>query len=172
MHPTAEQLTTKKQEYLPLVLYGSDGNPHSLAECKNKRIVIYFYPKDQTYGCSIQSKAYSMLNQEFAALNTIVFGISGGDETHKQKFVQSCNLKQILLADEQFEMCDLFSVGGFKKILKLRFYKIERSSFIIDEKGDVIKANYGVPYAEDAQLNLDFIKNLTPVTNSVHKHKK
>ncbi|URM53044.1 peroxiredoxin [Mycoplasma sp. SG1] len=140
-------------------LKGNDGKFHTLKDYHGKNIIVYFYPKDDTPGCTIQGKTYSELLSEFQQLNTIVFGVSKDSVESKIKFADKYGYKHILLADPDLQFCALFDVLSEKKLFGKIRKSITRSSFIFDETGKLISANIGVSAKSDAEDNLNFLKN-------------
>jgi len=96
-------------------------------------VVLYFYPKDDTPGCTIQAKEYSAHLNEFKRGGITVLGISGGDEKSKQKFCDKYGLKVRLLSDSDFSVCKKYGVYGEKKFMGKLFKGIRRTSFIIKD---------------------------------------
>ncbi len=118
-------------------LKDKEGKIHKLKNInhdKTKLIVLYFYPKDNTPGCTIEAKEFSTLIKEFKKLKTEVIGISGGNEETKKKFYSSCNLNSslILLSDPDFSICKKYGVYGEKSFMGRKFLGIKRTTFIIE----------------------------------------
>lgn len=119
-------------------LLGSDGNIHKLSDYKGKKIMIYFYPKDNTPGCTTQAcdirDNYKKLTDE----NFIIFGISKDNLNSHNKFIEKFELPFILLSDEQKIVCNLYDVIKEKNMYGKKVLGIERSTFIIDENGILV----------------------------------
>ncbi|WP_434414456.1 peroxiredoxin [symbiont of Argiope bruennichi] len=141
-------------------LEGNDNKHYRLNDFKGKKIVLYFYPKDDTPGCTIQSKDYSNLYDQFLENNAIVIGCSKGDANEKEKFKNKYSLKQLLLADTNLELCKAMNVLKEKKFFGKNIVSISRSSFIFNENGDLCCSQYNVKHSEDASNNLEIIKNM------------
>lgn len=116
-----------------------DGNQISLSDFKGKKLILYFYPKDNTPGCTTEScnlrdNHASLIKQGFA-----VVGVSADDEKSHQKFIKKYKLPFRLLADTDKSICRSYGVYGEKSFLGRKYMGIHRSTFLIDEKGVVEK---------------------------------
>lgn len=98
-----------------------------------KKIVLYFYPKDDTPGCTLEGHDFTRLKDQFAALNTVVYGVSKDSLKSHHKFIEKCGFKIDLLSDEDGKICDTFDVIQEKNMYGKMVMGIERSTFIIDE---------------------------------------
>lgn len=114
-----------------------DGNPVSLSALRGKKVLIYFYPKAMTPGCTTQACGLRDVNAELAALNVVVLGISPDPAKRLKKFEERDNLNFRLLADEDHAVSDAFGVWGPKKFMGREYDGIHRLSFLIDEEGKV-----------------------------------
>lgn len=143
------------------------GGNLSLANFKGKKLLIYFYPKDDTPGCTRQACALNNDLRALSGLSLSVVGVSrDGVQSHK-KFAQKFNLRFPLLADEQGEMSEAYGVWVEKSMYGKKYFGIERSSFLIDESGKVIAIWRKVSPDEHLQWVRDQLKNqLTGITNS------
>lgn len=130
-----------------------------LKHYKGKNVVLYFYPKDSTPGCTQEGKDFTELCQNFKKKNTYIFGVSRDSLESHEKFKEKQKYKIELLSDSKEEICHLFDV--IKK--KSRFGKIskgiERSTFFIDEQGFLVNEWRGVKVPGHAKEVLDFITN-------------
>lgn len=125
-----------------------------------KNIVLYFYPKDDTPGCTIEANDFTAMANEFAALDTVVIGVSkDGCESH-QAFIDKFGLKVELLADTSGEVCDAYGVWQEVEKEGVKKWKIVRSTFIINKQGVLEEALYGVAHEGHAAEMLEKIKNL------------
>ena len=120
-------------------LKDKSGSPISLSDFKGKNVVLFFYPKDNTPGCTIEAKAFSKDIKKFEKLNSVVIGISGGDEKSKTKFCDKHKLKTILLSDSDFNIAKKYGVFGEKKFMGKTFNGIKRTTFLIDANGKILK---------------------------------
>lgn len=141
-------------------LKDKDGKLHKLDEIKSELIVIYFYPKDGTPGCTIEAKEFSGLLNEFKKLNCGVIGISGGNESSKKKFYNDCNLKVTLLSDYNFKVCKNYWVYGEKRFMGKKFMGIKRTTFILDKNKKIIKIFENVKALGHAREVLEFVKSI------------
>ena len=126
----------------------------------NKNVILYFYPKDDTPGCTIEANQFTDLFQEFTKLNTVILGVSKDDADSHQAFIDKFNLKIDLLADTDGKLCDSYGVWQEKEKNGVKKMGIVRSTFIIDQTGKLVDAEYGVAAEGHAQKVLDKIKNL------------
>ncbi|MCK4834446.1 MAG: peroxiredoxin [Gammaproteobacteria bacterium] len=126
----------------------------------NKNIVLYFYPKDDTTGCTIEANQFTELASEFARLDTVVLGVSKDSCDSHQAFIDKFGLKVDLLADTSGELCDAYGVWQEKEKNGVKKMGIVRSTFVIDKDGVLLEAIYGVAADGHAQAMLDKIKGL------------
>ena len=121
-------------------LLNQRGETVALKDFKGKsKVVIYFYPKASTPGCTVQACGMRDYAAEFKALNTVVLGISPDAPAKLQKFDEKYDLDFDLLSDENHSTADAYGVWGLKKFMGREFMGIIRSSFIIDEAGNLVK---------------------------------
>ena len=126
----------------------------------NKNIVLYFYPKDDTPGCTIQANQFTELASEFARVDTVVLGVSKDSCESHQAFIDKFGLKVDLLADTSGELCDNYGVWQEKEKGGVKKMGIVRSTFIIDKQGVLVEANYDVVAEGHAQDMLEKVKAL------------
>ncbi len=131
-----------------------------LSEKKGKKIVLYFYPKDSTPGCTIEGIEFSKLISMFKKLNTEVYGISRDNLKAHEKFICKYNFKFPLLSDEDSQVCDLFDVIKKKHLYGKKFMGIERSTFVIDEDLKLVGEFRKVKAEGHAAQILEFVKGL------------
>ena len=120
-------------------LIGSDGKEHKLSDYRGKKVILYFYPKDNTPGCSTEACDFRDNISEINNLNAVVIGISKDNLNSHNKFIEKFNLPFLLLSDEEKVVCDLYDVIKEKNMYGKKVLGIERSTFIIDENGYLIK---------------------------------
>ena len=118
-------------------LSDQDGQQVSLSSLRGKKVLIYFYPKAMTPGCTTQACGLRDVNAELAALNVVVLGISPDPAKRLKKFEERDSLNFRLLADEDHAVADAFGVWGPKKFMGKEYDGIHRLSFLIDEEGKV-----------------------------------
>ena len=141
-------------------LSDKDGEKHRLSAIESEYVVLFFYPKDNTPGCTIEASSFSKDMKKFAALNTEVIGISGGDEKSKTKFCEKNKLKNLLLSDTDYAVAKKFGVYGQKSFMGKKFLGIQRCTFVLDEKKKIIKVFDKVKPKEHAKEVLSFIRSL------------
>lgn len=120
-------------------LIGSDNQEHKLSQYRGKKVILYFYPRDNTPGCSTEACNFRDSNDVFINKNAIIIGISRDSLKSHTKFIEKFNLPFILLSDEKEEVCNLFNVIKEKNMYGKKVFGIERSTFIINEEGILIK---------------------------------
>lgn len=120
-------------------LMGSDNQEHKLSQYRGKKVILYFYPRDNTPGCSTEACNFRDSNDVFINKNAIIIGISRDSLKSHTKFIEKFNLPFILLSDEKEEICNLFNVIKEKNMYGKKVFGIERSTFIINEEGILIK---------------------------------
>lgn len=120
-------------------LMGSDNQEHKLSQYRGKKVIIYFYPRDNTPGCSTEACNFRDSNDVFINKNAIIIGISRDSLKSHTKFIEKFNLPFILLSDEKEEVCNLFNVIKEKNMYGKKVFGIERSTFIINEEGILVK---------------------------------
>ncbi|MHA1543947.1 MAG: thioredoxin-dependent thiol peroxidase [Alphaproteobacteria bacterium] len=111
----------------------------SLADFSGKKVVLYFYPKDMTPGCTIEANDFSALSADFEDTGTVVIGVSKDSPERHDKFSEKHDLKIHLVSDTEGTLCDAYQVWKEKSMYGRSFMGIIRSTFLIDEKG-VIEA--------------------------------
>ena len=132
-------MTIEIGQMAPLFSLTSDeGVEISLSELKGKYIVLYFYPKDDTPGCTIEAQDFSKKNAEFEKLEAVVLGVSKDNVASHCKFIDKYKLSVSLLADENGEVCKLFDVIKEKSMFGKKYFGIDRSTFLIDKMGRII----------------------------------
>lgn len=144
---------------LDFSLLGYDGNTYSLNSFNQKILVLYFYPKDNTPGCTTEAIEFSNLIDEFEKLNAKVVGISPDTAKSHCNFIDKHNLKLTLLSDPDKRVAESYGAFGEKKMYGKITFGIIRSTFIIkDEK--ILKAYYNVKAKGHAEKVLEDLKEL------------
>lgn len=131
----------------------------SLAALKGKKLVLYFYPKDSTPGCTTQGGNFRDLYSEFQAANTQIFGISRDSLKSHEKFKAKQNYPFELISDEDESLCKLFDVLKLKKLFGKEYMGIERSTFLIDEEGKLLQEWRKVKVAGHVEAVLEAVKS-------------
>lgn len=116
-----------------------DGNLISLSDFLGKKVVLYFYPKDNTPGCSRQAVAFKNTYEEFKSSDVIVIGISKDAQSSHKRFMEKYELPFILLSDTNIETIKKYDVWQEKKLYGKTSFGVVRSTYVIDEKGNIIK---------------------------------
>ncbi len=116
-----------------------DGKTYSLSDFAGKKLVLYFYPKDNTSGCSRQAAAFAAAYDAFKAKNVQVVGVSKDSETSHQKFAEKYGLPFILLSDVERKAIEAYGVWQEKKNYGKVTMGVVRTTFIIDENGVIEK---------------------------------
>ena len=111
------------------------GGTLSLKELRGKKVVLYFYPKDSTPGCTSEARVFRDLNMDFAELGGVIVGASKDSVKSHDNFKAKQSLPFVLLADTEGVLCDAYGVWVEKKLFGLTSMGIERATFLIDEKG-------------------------------------
>lgn len=120
-------------------LPSSDGSEVVLSTLRGKKVVLYFYPKDMTSGCTTEAHEFSLLAKKFQKAGTLVFGISADSITRHQKFIEKEGITFPLLSDEDKKVLTTYGVWVEKSMYGKKYMGIERSTFVIDEKGMIAK---------------------------------
>lgn len=112
-------------------LLGSDKKEHKLSDYINKKVILYFYPKDNTPGCSREAQDFKESIKDFTDNNTIIIGISRDSIKSHDKFIEKYDLPFLLLSDEEETVCNLYGVLKEKTMFGKKCFGIERSTFVI-----------------------------------------
>lgn len=137
------------------------GNVISLSDYRNiNNVVLYFYPKDDTSGCTLEARQFTTLASGFSDLDTIVLGVSKDSCESHQAFIDKYDLNVKLLADTSGELCQSYGVWQEKEKHGEKKMGIVRSTFIINKQGVVEEAMYGVTADGHAQEVLEMINQL------------
>ena len=149
---------TKNTKAPNFKLESTSGKIIELSKIKSKYIVLYFYPKDDTPGCTLETKDFNKLLNKFKSLDSIILGISKDSiESHK-KFKKKHNIKFDLLSDEEKKSIKAYKTWGKKKFMGREFMGQIRSSFVIS-RGKILNEWRNVRVKDHAQEILDFIKS-------------
>ena len=140
------------------ILMSTSGKKVDLYKIKNNYIVLYFYPKDDTPGCTLETKDFNSLLSKFKKYDCSIFGISKDDLKSHLKFKKKYGVKFEFLADEKKEVIKAYKVWGKKKFMGKEFMGLIRSTFLIKDK-KIIKNWRSVRVKGHAQEVLDFIEN-------------
>ena len=136
------------------------GKKISLSELKGKNIVLYFYPKDSTPGCTLEGQDFRDNIRKFRARNTIILGVSRDNLKSHERFKEKQAFPFELLSDEDETLCNIFDVIKMKNMYGKKVRGIERSTFLIDEKAVLRKEWRKVKVAGHADEVLEAVKEL------------
>ena len=150
---------TKNIKAPELKLESTSGKIVELNKIKTKYIVLYFYPKDDTPGCTLETKDFNKLFSKFKKLDTIILGISKDSIKSHKKFKKKHNIKFDLLSDEEKKSIKAYKTWGKKKFMGREFMGQIRSSFVISE-GKIINEWRNVRVRDHAKEVLEFINSL------------
>lgn len=132
----------------------------SLAACQGHPLVIYFYPKDSTPGCTVEAQQFRDLHAQFVEAGCTIVGVSRDSLKSHENFKSKQNLPFELLSDADETLCTQFSVMKLKSMYGKQVRGIERSTFVIDGKGVLRREWRGVKVPDHAQQVLDFVRTL------------
>ena len=139
-------------------LEATNGETIRLSELKGKNVVIYFYPKDMTPGCTTEACDFRDQHEQFGEIGAVILGISPDPiELHK-KFMEKYGLPFLLLSDEDHSVAEEYDVWKLKKNFGKEYMGIERSTFVIDKEGKVAKEWRKVKVKGHVEEALNFIK--------------
>ena len=133
----------------------------SLKENQGKYVILYFYPKDDTPGCTIETIDFNKLLPKFKKLNCEVYGISKDSLKSHDKFRDKYKIKFDLLADEELKVLKKYKVWGKKKFMGREFMGTNRTTFLIDKKGKIIKIWEKVKVKDHAKEVLETLKDIS-----------
>jgi peroxiredoxin Q/BCP len=136
----------------------SDMTLRTLAEFSGRWVVVYFYPQDDTPGCTIQANEFTDLIDDYTASGIQVLGISTNDCFSHQAFRQKYGLRVTLLADVEKEACNNYGVVQEKEKNGIRKLGVVRSTFVIDPDGKLAYVEYGVTPKDHARKMLEFVQ--------------
>ncbi|MEH7376203.1 MULTISPECIES: thioredoxin-dependent thiol peroxidase [Bacillaceae] len=120
-------------------LEANNGETVNLSKFRGTNVVIYFYPKDMTPGCTTEACDFRDQIQQFTEVNAVILGVSPDPVDRHQKFVEKYGLPFLLLADTEHLLAEAFGVWKLKKNFGKEYMGIERSTFIIDKEGKLVK---------------------------------
>jgi len=141
-------------------LLDENGENMSLSTFKGKNIVLYFYPKDDTPGCTKESIAFSELKDEFEANNTVILGASKDSVQKHQNFIKKHDLTVKLLVDDEGKLCEDYTVWVMKKLYGREYMGIERATFLIGADGNIKNIWRKVKVKGHAEEVLEAVKSL------------
>ncbi|WJG11147.1 thioredoxin-dependent thiol peroxidase [Aliiglaciecola sp. LCG003] len=134
-----------------------NGKPINLADFTGKKVIIYFYPKAMTPGCTVQAQGLRDSKDELDKANVVVLGVSPDAIKRLPKFIERDELNFTLLSDEDHAVADQFGVWGLKKFMGKEYDGIHRITFLIDEKGIVEHVFDKFKTKDHHQVILDYL---------------
>lgn len=139
-------------------LLDQDGNPVSLKDFAGKKVILYFYPRDNTPGCTRQAQAFAAAYAQFQAMDVAVIGISKDSTASHQRFAQKYELPFLLLSDPQLTAIQAYGVWQEKKMYGKVSMGVVRTTFLIDQSGRIEQIMPKVKPDTNAQQLLDLLK--------------
>lgn len=133
----------------------------SLAQCLGRGVILYFYPKDNTPGCTTESENFRDLHDQFLALSCVVIGVSRDSLTSHENFSKKLALPFPLIADKEEVVCLAYGVMALKQMYGKQVRGIQRSTFLIDASGKLVQAWRGLRVPGHAQEVLQAARSLT-----------
>lgn len=118
---------------------GAGGQTHTLGDYSGKWLVLYFYPKDDTPGCTTEAKDFTALAEQFSARGASILGVSKDTVAKHDKFIAKHDLKVDLISDETGEICEAYGVWVEKNMYGKTYMGIQRATFLIDPNGKIAK---------------------------------
>ena len=134
---------------------------YNLKNSLGKFVVLYFYPKDDTPGCTLETNDFNKLLPKFSRLDCEIYGISKDNIKSHNKFRKKYKIRFNLLSDEETKVLKKYKVWGKKKFMGKEFMGVIRSTFLIDKKGKVLKVWNNVKVKDHAKEVLENLKNLS-----------
>lgn len=130
----------------------------SISDFSGKKVLVYFYPKAMTPGCTVQAQGLRDIKQQLDGLNVVVLGVSPDAVKRLPKFIDKESLNFTLLSDEDHALADAFGVWGLKKFMGKEYDGIHRTTFLIDETGKVAKVFNKFKTKDHHQVVLDYLQ--------------
>lgn len=141
-------------------LPATGGSTFKLSDCKGRGVVLYFYPKDDTSGCTTEGLDFSALHAQFQAKGWDIYGVSRDSVKSHESFKDKFSFSFDLLSDVDEKVCELFGVMKLKNMYGKQVRGIERSTFVITPEGQVARVWRGVKVPDHAQEVLNFVSSL------------
>ena len=134
-----------------------NGEMHSLTDYRGKKVILYFYPKDNTPGCTKQACGYSERSQQFEEKEIVVIGISKDSVASHKRFEEKQGLTFTILSDTELEAIKAYDVWKEKKNYGKVSMGVVRTTYVIDEEGVIVYANDKVKAADDPEKMLEYL---------------
>jgi len=142
-------------------LPGQDDNDVCLADFKGRWVILYYYPKDNTPGCTVEAVDFSAAMEDFTGKNAVILGVSPDSTISHRNFIAKKELTITLLSDPEHKVMEQYGVWQLKKNYGREYYGVVRSTFIIDPDGTIAHAWYNVRakgHVEKVSCKLDELK--------------
>ena len=144
----------------PITCIATSNQKVEIPDNNGRYFVLYFYPKDDTPGCTIEGNDFTTLNESFADKNTVIYGVSRDSIKSHEKFKQKFNYTIDLISDEDESLCNMFDVIKLKKLYGKEYMGIVRSTFVISPSGEILKHWDKVKVNDHAEEVLQFVSSL------------
>ena len=141
-------------------LVDEKGNTVSLTDFKGKPVVLYFYPKDDTPGCTTEACSFRDDYSQYKEAGAVILGVSPDSEKSHAKFASKHQLPFTLLVDEDHKICEAYGVWGRKKFMGREYDGVFRTTFLIDKTGNIVKVFEGVKPAVHSEEVLQALAEL------------
>ncbi|WP_173917115.1 thioredoxin-dependent thiol peroxidase [Halobacillus sp. Marseille-Q1614] len=139
-------------------LKANNGETVKLSDYQGKNVVLYFYPKDMTPGCTTEACDFRDHHESFEDVDAVILGVSPDPVESHEKFIDKHDLPFLLLADEDHKVAEEFGVWKLKKNFGKEYYGIERSTFIIDKEGNLAEEYRKVKVKGHVEAALEYIR--------------
>ena len=153
-------MTVELNKKVPDFSAAATGGDFKLSALAEKILVLYFYPKDSTPGCTTEAQQFSALNADFAKANALIVGVSRDSLKSHDNFIAKQQIPYSLISDADETVCELFGVMKLKNMYGKQVRGIERSTFVIDVQGKLVQAWRGVKVPGHAAEVLAFVQSL------------
>ena len=144
----------------PITCVATSNQKVEIPDNNGRNIVLYFYPKDDTPGCTIEGNDFTALNESFTEKNTVIYGVSRDSIKSHEKFKKKFNYTIDLISDEDESLCNQFDVIKLKKLYGKEYMGIVRSTFVISSSGEILKHWDKVKVHGHADEVLEFVSDL------------
>lgn len=153
-------MTVTLNKKVPNFSAPATGGDFNLSELAGKTLVLYFYPKDSTPGCTTEAQQFSALNNDFAKANAVIVGVSRDSLKSHDNFIAKQAIPYSLVSDADEAVCELFAVMKLKNMYGKQVRGIERSTFVINAQGTLVQEWRGVKVPGHAAEVLAFVQSL------------
>jgi len=140
-----------------------EGKEHCLHDYRGKWVVLYFYPKDNTSGCTREAKEFTEMKEEFEKLGAVIIGVSKDSPKSHARFIEKHNLRILLLSDEEHKILEKYGAWGKKKNYGREYFGTIRTTFLIDPEGKIVKVWRNVRVNGHVEKVLEELKKFVEV---------